>query len=83
MFDSKAFVAMICKGEAYTSSGVGWYQLVSWHTRRFALARVLTGETSEWDSVFGKGNRESSNPSTKKWKTVVHKLLNQLQGLVI
>ena len=76
----KAFVAMICWGEAYTSSSVGWYQLVSWHTRRFTLARALTGE---WDCVFGKGNCESSNSPTKKWKTVVHKPLNRLQGLVI
>jgi len=47
------------------------------------LARALTGEMSEWDCVFGKGNRESSNPPTKKRKTVVHKPLNRLQGLVI
>jgi len=30
---------------------------------------------SKWDCVFGKGNRESSNPPTKKRKTVVHKPL--------
>ena len=29
----------------------------------------------KWDCVFGKGNRESSNPPTKKQKTVVHKPL--------
>ena len=62
----KALVAMICWGKAYTSSSVGWYQLVSWHTRRFALAWTLTGEMSEWDCLFSKGNCESSNPPTKK-----------------
>ena len=36
---------------------------------------LLTGEMSEWDCVFSKGNSESSNPPTKKRKTVAGKPL--------
>ena len=33
---------------------------ISLHTRRFALARVLMGEMSEWDCMLSKGNCESN-----------------------
>ena len=37
--------------------------------------RLLPDELSEWDCVFGKENRESSNPPNKKRKTVERKPL--------
>ena len=77
----RAFVAMIRWGEAFYILERGLVSIGKLTYQTICACSSAHVWNVRVDCVFGKGNRESSNPPTKK--QTMHKPLNGLQGLVI
>ena len=73
MFDFESFCVDDFAEEQPIHPGV--WAGINWEADIPDDLRLVPDELSEWDCVFGKENRESSNPPNKKRKTVERKPL--------